>query len=72
MLFLPMMAIKVVVLTIRIRKGSLKPISVVVKVRQGRKTSTLITGFEPFLTADAETIADELRKVCASATSGEL
>ncbi|KAF8346588.1 eukaryotic translation initiation factor SUI1 family protein [Amanita rubescens] len=51
------------------KKGSLKPISVVVKVRQGRKTSTLITGFEPFLTADAETIADELRKVCASATS---
>ena len=61
----------VMVLMICLRKGSLKPISVVVKVRQGRKASTLITGFEPFLTVDAETIADDLRKSCASATSGE-
>ena len=61
----------VMVLMNRLRKGSLKPMSVVVKVRQGRKASTLITGFEPFLTVDAETIADDLRKACASATSGE-
>jgi translation initiation factor 1 (eIF-1/SUI1) len=53
-----------------IRKGQLKVISVVVKVRQGRKASTLITNFEPFfLTADF--LSDELRRVCASATSGE-
>ncbi|KAK2465518.1 hypothetical protein APHAL10511_002410 [Amanita phalloides] len=51
------------------KKGTLKPIQVVVKVRQGRKANTFITGFEPFLTVDAETIADDLRRACASATS---
>jgi translation initiation factor 2D len=52
------------------RKGQLKPISVVTKMRQGRKASTLITNFESFfLSADA--LAEELRKTCASATSGE-
>jgi len=52
------------------RKGSLKPISVIVKIRQGRKASTLISNFEPFfLTADF--LAEELRRICASATSGE-
>lgn len=50
------------------RKGALHPISVIVKIRQGRKASTLITNFEPFnLTADF--LAEELRKLCASATS---
>jgi hypothetical protein len=48
----------------------LKPISVIAKIRQGRKASTLITNFEPFfLTADF--LAEELRRICASATSGE-
>lgn len=51
------------------RKGTLKPISVIVKVRQGRKASTLITNFEPFL-LNADVLAEELRKNCASATSG--
>ncbi|KAI5118465.1 hypothetical protein M0805_003726 [Coniferiporia weirii] len=51
-----------------IKKGKLDPISVVVKLRQGRKACTLITGFEPFLlTADA--LADELRRACASSTA---
>lgn len=40
------------------------------KVRQGRKASTLISGFEPFLVVNAEEMAEELRKVCAGATSG--
>ncbi|KZP04578.1 hypothetical protein FIBSPDRAFT_968017 [Athelia psychrophila] len=31
-----------------VKKGALKPISVVAKIRQG-KVSTLISGFEPFL-----------------------
>ncbi|KAI9068830.1 eukaryotic translation initiation factor SUI1 family protein [Trametes sanguinea] len=50
------------------KKGELKPISVVVKVRQGRKACTLITGFEPY-GLQAEELAEELRKVCASSTS---
>ncbi|KAJ8522169.1 hypothetical protein ONZ45_g1198 [Pleurotus djamor] len=52
-----------------LKKGSIKPISVTVKVRQGRKASTLVTGFEPFLLV-AEDLANELRKVCASSTAG--
>ncbi|TFK37567.1 hypothetical protein BDQ12DRAFT_736100 [Crucibulum laeve] len=51
------------------KKGSLKPIQVVIKVRQGRKASTLITGFEPFLVLDADEMAEDLRKACAGATS---
>ena len=41
------------------------------KIRQGRKACTLITGFEPFLVIDADTMAEDLRKVCAGSTSGE-
>ena len=41
------------------------------KVRQGRKASTMITGFESFHIIDAEEMAEDLRKVCAGATSGE-
>jgi len=52
-----------------VKKGSLKPIQVAMKMRQGRKASTLITGFEPFLVIDAEEMAEDLRKVCAGATS---
>ncbi|KNZ77332.1 Ligatin [Termitomyces sp. J132] len=51
------------------RKGELKPIQVVMKVRQGRKVSTLISGFEPFLVLNAEDMAEDLRKACAGATS---
>lgn len=40
-----------------------------VKVRQGRKASTLVTGFEPFF-LEGEEMADELRRLCACATSG--
>ncbi|KAI0311462.1 hypothetical protein OF83DRAFT_1295388 [Amylostereum chailletii] len=50
------------------KKGQLRPISVVVKIRQGRKACTLITGFEPFL-LDSGTIADALRARCASSTA---
>ncbi|KAF8064203.1 eukaryotic translation initiation factor SUI1 family protein [Lyophyllum atratum] len=51
------------------KKGEIKPIHIVIKVRQGRKASTLISGFEPFLVVNAEDMAEDLRKVCAGATS---
>ncbi|KAG2047472.1 hypothetical protein BDR06DRAFT_985159 [Suillus hirtellus] len=51
-----------------LKKGQIKPISVVVKVRQGRKATTLITGFEPFL-LEAAALAEELKMKCASSTS---
>ncbi|EGN94711.1 hypothetical protein SERLA73DRAFT_77454 [Serpula lacrymans var. lacrymans S7.3] len=51
-----------------LKKGQLKSILVVVKMRQGRKASTLITNFEPYFLV-AESLADELRHICASATS---
>ncbi|EMD35171.1 hypothetical protein CERSUDRAFT_97094 [Gelatoporia subvermispora B] len=50
------------------KKGQLKPVSVVVKIRQGRKACTLVTGFEPYK-LDAQDLAEELRKLCASSTS---
>ncbi|KAJ7737885.1 eukaryotic translation initiation factor SUI1 family protein [Mycena maculata] len=52
-----------------VKKGALKPIQVVVKIRQGRKASTLVTGFEPFLVLSGEDITEDLRKICAGATS---
>lgn len=39
------------------------------KVRQGRKACTLVSGFEPY-NLSAEYLAEELRKICASSTSG--
>ncbi|KAI0789203.1 eukaryotic translation initiation factor SUI1 family protein [Abortiporus biennis] len=50
------------------KKGAITPITIVVKVRQGRKAATLITGFETFQ-LDAEVLAEELRKICASSTT---
>lgn len=47
----------------------MKPISIVVKIRQGRKACTLLTGYEPF-GLQADDLAEELRKTCASSTSG--
>lgn len=38
-------------------------------MRQGRKACTLVTGFEPYH-LNAEDLAEELRKICASSTSG--
>ncbi|KAJ7260911.1 eukaryotic translation initiation factor SUI1 family protein [Mycena haematopus] len=52
-----------------VKKGTLKPIQVVVKIRQGSKASTLVTGFEPFLVLSADEMAEDLRKICAGATS---
>lgn len=52
-----------------LRKGAVKPISVGVKLRQGRKAATLITGFESYF-LKADELAEELRKLCASSTSG--
>jgi translation initiation factor 1 (eIF-1/SUI1) len=46
------------------------PIQVAIKMRQGRKVCTLITGFEPYLVVDAEEMAEDLRRVCAGSTSG--
>ncbi|KAF8662770.1 hypothetical protein AX16_001128 [Volvariella volvacea WC 439] len=51
------------------KKGEVQSIQVVMKMRQGRKASTLITGFEPFLVINAEEMAEDLRKICAGATS---
>ncbi|THH29303.1 hypothetical protein EUX98_g4892 [Antrodiella citrinella] len=50
------------------KEGPVKPIKVIAKTRQGGKAATLITGFESFL-LQADELADELRKVCASSTS---
>ncbi|KAI0946076.1 hypothetical protein AcV7_010146 [Taiwanofungus camphoratus] len=50
------------------KKGQLKPVQVMVKIRQGRKASTLVTGFEPFFLG-ADDLAEELRRICASSTS---
>ncbi|KAJ7657881.1 eukaryotic translation initiation factor SUI1 family protein [Mycena polygramma] len=52
-----------------VKKGALKSIQVVVKIRQGRKASTLVSGFEPFLVLSGEEMAEDLRKICAGATS---
>lgn len=51
-----------------VKKGALNPISMVVKTRQGRKQVTLISGLEAF-GIDIDDFAEELRKVCAGATS---
>ncbi|KIM23544.1 hypothetical protein M408DRAFT_77382 [Serendipita vermifera MAFF 305830] len=51
-----------------LRKGTLQPISVSIKMRQGRKAVTLITNYEPFFLA-AETMGEELRRICAAQTS---
>lgn len=51
------------------RKGTLYPISISIKMRQGRKAVTLITNYEPyFLSADV--MSEDLRKLCAAQTSG--
>ena len=52
------------------RKGAVKPIQVTIKLRQGRKAATLITGFESYF-LKADELAEELRKLCASSTSGK-
>ncbi|KAI0742631.1 eukaryotic translation initiation factor SUI1 family protein [Daedaleopsis nitida] len=49
-------------------KGDIKPISVIVKIRQGRKACTFVTGYEPF-GLQADDLAEELRKACASSTA---
>ncbi|KAF9528822.1 eukaryotic translation initiation factor SUI1 family protein [Crepidotus variabilis] len=51
------------------KKGTISPIKIETKIRQGRKACTLITGFEPFLVVDATDMAEDLRKICAGATS---
>lgn len=51
-----------------VKKGELKQISILVKTRQGRRATTCITGFESFQ-VEAEDLAEELRKSCASSTS---
>ena len=51
-----------------LRKGELKQISVIVKARQGRRATTCVTGFENFQ-VEADDLAEELRKICATSTS---
>jgi translation initiation factor 2D len=55
-------------LTIYCRKGTLQPITLSVKTRQGRKTITLITGLETFSIAPEE-FAEDLKKLCAGSTT---
>jgi translation initiation factor 2D len=51
------------------KKGSLRPVIVAAKTRQGRKVCTFVTGFEQYrLSGDA--LAEALRVRCASSTSG--
>ncbi|KZP09913.1 hypothetical protein FIBSPDRAFT_963579 [Athelia psychrophila] len=52
-----------------IKKGALNPMSVAAKVQQGKKVSTLISGFEPFLIT-VDVLAEKLRRLSVSATSG--
>jgi len=52
------------------RKGSLSQVSVVAKMRQGKRPVTLLTNFEPY-GLDAQLLADELRPLCAGSTSGK-
>ena len=53
-----------------LRKGSLQPILISVKTRQGRKTVTLISGLETF-GIDIEDFAEELKKLCAGSTTSK-
>ena len=50
------------------KKGALRPIVIATKARQGRKTCTLITGFEPYQLS-SDTLTEALRVRCASSTS---
>jgi translation initiation factor 2D len=50
------------------KKGALRPITIATKSGQGRKTCTLITGFEHYQLLP-ETLAEALRVRCASSTS---
>ncbi|KAF7974404.1 hypothetical protein HWV62_12252 [Athelia sp. TMB] len=50
------------------REGPVKPISVVVKARNG-DVSTRVSGFEPYM-IEADFLANELNTICASADSG--
>lgn len=52
-------------------KGTLHPISMAVKQRQGRKTVTLVSGLEAF-GVNVDDFAEELKKLCAGSASGEL
>ncbi|RYG95601.1 MAG: hypothetical protein EON58_13845 [Alphaproteobacteria bacterium] len=52
----------------RIRKGTLQPVTMSVKTRQGRKTVTIITGLETFSIPPDE-FAEELKKLCAGSTT---
>ncbi|KAK6909750.1 translation initiation factor 2D [Kwoniella mangroviensis CBS 10435] len=51
-----------------IKKGTLQPITMTVKTRQGRKTVTHVYGLETF-NIDPDGFAEEMRKVCAGSAS---
>jgi translation initiation factor 2D len=55
----------------RRRKGALQPITLGIKLRQGRKTVTVISGLEGF-GIDIDDFAEELRKLCAGSASSKL
>jgi translation initiation factor 2D len=54
-----------------IKKGTLHPVQIATKTRQGRKMVTLITGMETF-GVDPDEMAEELKKICAGSATGEL
>ncbi|KAK4685848.1 translation initiation factor 2D, partial [Tremellales sp. Uapishka_1] len=51
-----------------IRKGTLNPVTLSVKTRQGRKTITHVVGLETF-GIDIDDFAEELKKLCAGSAS---
>jgi len=52
------------------RKGTLQPITLVVKTRQGRKTVTRVAGLETF-SIEVDEFAEDLKRLCAGSASGE-
>lgn len=52
------------------RKGALQPIVMGIKLRQGWKTVTVVSGLEAF-GVDIDDFAEELRKLCAGSASSE-
>ncbi|KAJ3503953.1 hypothetical protein NLJ89_g8200 [Agrocybe chaxingu] len=59
---------KAVLKKMELWQGSLSAIRVATKFRRYKKAVTLITGFEPFIIIDTHEMAEDLKKICASAS----
>jgi translation initiation factor 1 (eIF-1/SUI1) len=53
-----------------IRKGTMQPITLSVKTRQGRKVVTVITGLETY-SIKVDEFAEDLKRICAGSASSE-